>query len=183
MPKTLFSLEKFRQPSPGFSLAADGNKPWLLMERIRRVLGKPEIRQNRFSPLIIFSGLTALCLIILRPSIMVPARLTPVALKQEATTPARYETKELKISGKVKDLTGVISIRHNHAKTEVNADMQSTPVTAPEEATDPPDMAYFTDNKIARDYSNQPTADLSQDPVEVIPGSPYVPSVSLAYDV
>ena len=71
--ETLFSLEKFRQPSPGFSLAADGNKPWLLMERIRRVLGKPELRQDRFSPLIIISGLIALCLIILRPPVSVPA--------------------------------------------------------------------------------------------------------------
>ena len=43
-------------------------------------------------------------------------------------------------------------------------------------------MAYYADNKMARDYSNQPDADLSQDPVPALPGAPFVPSVSLAYD-
>ena len=80
--ETLFSLEKFRQPTAGFSLAADGNKPWLLMERIRRVLGKPEIRQNRFSPMIILSGLTALGLISIRPVIPEKTQLVIQSTKQ-----------------------------------------------------------------------------------------------------
>jgi hypothetical protein len=180
--KTLFSLEKFRQPSRGFSLAADGNKPWLLMERIQRVLGKPEIRQNRISPLIIISGLTALGLIIFRPSVIVPGKLTQVALQQKAVTPARYESMELKISGNVNDLAPKITSRQKHVKIEVSPEMQVSPVTEPEEISDPPDMAYYADNKISRDYSNQSAADLSQDLVQVLPGSPYVPSVSLAYD-
>jgi beta-lactamase regulating signal transducer with metallopeptidase domain/cellobiose-specific phosphotransferase system component IIB len=180
--ETLFSLEKFRQPSPGFSLAADGNKPWLLMERIRRVLGKPELRQNRFSPLIIITGLTALSLIVLRPSVMVPGKPARIAIQHKATTPARYELVELKISVKIKDRTPKISSQQKHLKIDVSSGLQSSPVAEPDETSDPPDMAYFADNKIPRDYTNQPAADLSQDPVQVIPGSPYVPSVSLAYD-
>jgi hypothetical protein len=152
------------------------------MERIQRVLGKPVIRQNRFGPLIIISGLTALSLIFLRPTVLVPARPAPVALQHKTVTPVRYEKKELEISGKAKDLTLEISSRRKHIKMEANPVMQSLPVAVNEESTDAPDMAYYTDNKISRDYSNQPAADLSQDPVQVLPGSPYVPSISLTYD-
>ena len=53
--EALFSLEKYRQVNPDFSLAADGNKPWLLMERIRRVLGKPTQRKKQISPLLLLS--------------------------------------------------------------------------------------------------------------------------------
>jgi BlaR1 peptidase M56 len=179
---TLFSLEKFRQPSPGFSLAADGNKPWLLMERIRRVLGKPELRQDRFSPLIIISGLTALSLIFLRPSGIAPGKQLRVAIQPTAVTPARYESMELKISGKVKNLAPKVSREQKRVKIEVSHDIPSSPVAESDETTDPPDMAYYADNKMLRDYSNQPAADLSQDQVQALPGSPYVPSVSLAYD-
>jgi hypothetical protein len=180
--ETLYSLEKFRQPSPGFSLAADGNKPWLLMERIRRVLGKPELRQNRFSPLIIISGLTALCLIMLRPSGIVPGKQIMVAIRPKALTPTRYETTELKITGKGKDQVSKKSSSQKRVKIKVSPDLPSLPVAESDETTEPPDMAYYADNKIPRDYSNQPAADLSQEPVHAMPGSPYVPSVSLAYD-
>jgi len=180
--ETLFSLEKFRQPSRGFSLAADGNKPWLLMERIRRVLGKPELRQNRLNPLIVISGLTALSLIILQPSVVVPAKLRQVAVQHKAITPTRYEFAELKISGKIKDLPPKISSQRKTEKIEISSDIQPSQEAEPEETSEPQDMAYYADNKIPRDYSNQPAADLSQDPVRVMPGTPYVPSVSLSYD-
>jgi len=178
--ETLFSLEKFRQPTAGFSLAADGNKPWLLMERIRRVLGKPEIRQKRFSPMIILSGMTALGLITIRP--MMPQKTQVVIQKHKTVTPARYEPVALKISGSVKIQTPKIVGRRNHVKIELNPDTQSSPEAVSEEVTSPPDMTFYADHKISRDYSNQPAADLSRAPVQVLPGSPYVPSVSLAYD-
>ena len=72
--------------------------------------------------------------------------------------------------------------RRNHVKIELNPDSQSSPDAESEEVTTPPDMTFYADHKISRDYSNQPAADLSQAPVQVLPGSPYVPSVSLAYD-
>jgi hypothetical protein len=180
--ETLFSLEKFRQPTPGFSLAADGNKPWLLMERIQRVLGKPEIRQNRFSSVIIMSGLIALSLIMLEPSAMAPGKTIPVAIQHKTVTPGRYKLTESKVSANGNELKPQTNGQQKRAKIEVSHDVQSTAVAESEETPDPPDMTYYADNKIPRDYSNQPDADLSQDPVQVLPGSPYVPSVSLAYD-
>ena len=152
------------------------------MERIRRVLGKPELRQNRFSPLIIISGLTALSLIMIRPSGIVPGKQPLVAIQPKALTPARYESMELKISGNVKELASKKSSGQKRVKIKVSPDIPSLPVTESGETTEPPDMAYYADNKIPRDYSNQPAADLSQEPVHAMPGSPYIPSVSLAYD-
>lgn len=46
----LFCLEKFRNTEKGFSLAVDGHQPWLLMERIRRVLGKPLPEEKKDKP-------------------------------------------------------------------------------------------------------------------------------------
>jgi beta-lactamase regulating signal transducer with metallopeptidase domain len=180
--EALYSLERFRQPSIGFSLAADGNKPWLLMERIRRVLGKPEQNQFHFSPLIIISGLAALGLIMLSPSFKVTDKQPPqVSILHKAAVPTRYEVIELKTSGK-SDLVITTKSRQKPVKITVNPAPQSSPVTESDETPDPPDMAYYADIKIPKDFSNQATAELSQDPVRVLPGSPYVPSVSLAYD-
>jgi hypothetical protein len=87
---------------------------------------------------------------------------------------------------KKSDLVKKPIIKINNAKKPVILDMKSempsSPVAETEEASEPPDLAFYADNKIPRDYSNQPDADLSQDPVQVVAGSPYVPSVSLAYD-
>jgi beta-lactamase regulating signal transducer with metallopeptidase domain len=179
--ETLFSLEKFRTPSHGFSLAADGNRPWLLMERIRRVLGKPELRQIRFSPLIIFSGLIAVGLIILRPSVKLSDIQPRYVIQHKASVPVRYESLQFNISGK-QELTVKIDRKQKHEKAAKKPDTQSPQVAEPDETPDPPDMTYYADNKISRDFSNQATAELSQDHVQVLPGSPYVPSVSLAYD-
>ena len=180
--ETLFSLEKFRQPSPGFSLAADGNKPWLLMERIRRVLGKPELKQKRFSHLIIISGLTALGLIILRPTMVVSDKLTGLTIQRKAVTPNRYKLTELNIPAKVKEPASKINGQQKRTKVEADHGKEPQPAEETDESPDPPDMAYYADNKTTRDYSNQPAADLTQDPVQAVPGTPYVPSVSLSYD-
>jgi hypothetical protein len=103
-------------------------------------------------------------------------------MQPKSVTPARYESMELKISGKVKDLVPKKATGQKRVKIRVSPDIPSLPVPESDETTEPPDMAYYADNKIPRDYSNQPAADLSQDPVHAMPGSPYVPSVSLAYD-
>jgi hypothetical protein len=89
---------------------------------------------------------------------------------------------ELKISENEKGLTPKMVSRQKLVKIEVSPDIQSSPEAEPQEISDPPETVFYTDNKISRDYTNQPDADLTQDPVQVRPGSPYVPSVSLAYD-
>jgi BlaR1 peptidase M56 len=180
--EALFSLEKFRQPRPGFSLAADGNRPWLLMERIQRVLGKSESRKKRFNPLIIFSGLIALILLILQPKTSVPKDALRFSTKPIAVIPARYELKEEKIIGKEKERVPETTGPRRRVKIVNIPELQSTPETEPAAETDPADQAYFADNKIVKDYSNQPAADLSQDPVPGSPGTPYIPSVSFSYD-
>ncbi|HEY2650056.1 MAG TPA: M56 family metallopeptidase [Puia sp.] len=180
--ETLFSLEKFRQPTTGFSLAADGNKPWLLMERIRRVLGKPAIRKNRFRPVMIIVGLIALGMIILRPAAVVSSIPAHTSVQFKAVRPGRYEFKELKVSDKITAATAKMNSIQKRIKIVATQKAESLPISEQEETPDPPDMAYYADNKISRDYSNQPAADLTQDPVRILPGSPYIPSASLAYD-
>jgi hypothetical protein len=179
--EALFSLEKFRQPAKGFSLAADGNKPWLLMERIKRVLGKPETRQNRFGSLIIVSTLIAVSLFIFRPAVTVPGKPSLVAAIQRVNVkPHLYELTELKKSEEVK--APKPKINEKHLKIEPIPDIEPSPVAETEESPDPPDMAYYADSKIQRDYSNQPAADLTQVAVLMQSGTPYIPSGSLSYE-
>jgi Zn-dependent protease with chaperone function len=180
--EALFSLEKFRQPQPGFSLAADGNKPWLLMERIQRVLGKPKCRKNRVNPLIIFSGLIAITLLILQPKTSVTKETVRVSAKPIAVMPTRYELAEEKIYRKEKEQARKTTGFHKRIKKESIPGLKPFLETAPAEESDPPDQAYFAVNNIVRDYSNQPAADLSQDPIPGSSSTPYVPSVSLSYE-
>ncbi len=186
--ETLYSLEKFRQPQPGFSLAADGNKPWLLMERIRRVLGQPESPKKRIHSFVIFSGLLAITLALFQPQIDGSSGKSAAwkggdnSKKYIAPMPVRYEIKMEVSVGKTKEKNSHINDLPKPIKNEMRREDLSTPETEPTEDPDPAVQAYFADNNIARDYSNQPAADLSQDPVIASPGAPYVPSVSLSYD-
>jgi beta-lactamase regulating signal transducer with metallopeptidase domain len=186
--ETLYALEKFRQPQPGFSLAADGNKPWLLMERIRRVLGKPESPKRRFHSFIIFSGLLALVLALFKPEMNVSSRLS-VAKKdndilnnRSALMPARYEGKTEVSAGKVKEKGPRTNDLPKLMKKRILHEDQLIIEPEPTEDPDADIQTYFAENYIAHDYSNQPAVELSQDPVIASPGMPYVPSISLSYD-
>ncbi|HEY4964865.1 MAG TPA: M56 family metallopeptidase, partial [Puia sp.] len=92
--EALFSLEKYRQANPGFSLAVDGKKPWLLMERIRRVLGKPALKENGFSPMILFGFATAFLFFGIQ-LMALPDRRASAAV-QESVVPVHYELAEEK---------------------------------------------------------------------------------------
>jgi len=180
--EALFSLEKFRQPHHGFSLAADGNRPWLLMDRIRRVLGKPENRKSLKNPLIIFSGLIAVTLFILKPEIYHLPAVVNVTVKPVEVMPTRYvlpgKRMEIKENKEIVEIKGL----HKPEKIASRPNVQPSIETEPSENSEPADHAYFVDNNIARDYTNQPAADLSQGSLSVSPGTPYVPSMSLSYD-
>ncbi|HEY2349641.1 MAG TPA: M56 family metallopeptidase [Puia sp.] len=180
--ETLFSLEKFRQPTTGFSLAADGNRPWLLMERIRRVLGKPAARKNRFRPVMMIGGLILLIMIILQPVATISSIPADNVVHYKAIMPGRYELKVKEVSDKITLAKAKMNSPQKRIKIVTIQEAHSLPISEPEETPDPPDMAYYADNKISRDYSNQPAADLNQDPIRILPGSPYIPSASLAYD-
>jgi hypothetical protein len=90
-------------------------------------------------------------------------------------TGKRIEIKENKDVVKVKGL-------HKPEKIANRLNVQPSIETEPAENSDPPDQAYFADNNLVRDYTNQTEADLSQGAISASPGTPYVPSMSLSYD-
>ena len=92
--EALFSLEKYRQVSPDFSIAADGNKPWLLMERISRVLGKPTQRKKQISPLLLLSLAAAFILFALQEKPILQE--WPVSREAGPVIPVHYEVAEEK---------------------------------------------------------------------------------------
>ena len=52
--------------------------------------------------------------------------------------------------------------------------------TPAEEGQD--EKLIFADNKVTRDFSNQQAAGTNEETIEPVPGTPYVPSVSLSYE-
>jgi Zn-dependent protease with chaperone function len=182
--EALFCLEKFRQVNPGFSMAADGNKPWLLMERIRRVLGKPAIKKKRFNPFLFFCLVTSIGLYGLQQKtslheaiVLVPA--SPVPISQ-----LHYETADLTIKWPVKAY-GVKSPLHRKTvikKTPATALPEMEAYPDPTENEDPGEKTFFAENNIERNFSNQQAAGLNTETIEPVPGTPYVPSVSLSYE-
>jgi beta-lactamase regulating signal transducer with metallopeptidase domain len=182
--EALFCLEKFRQVQPDFSLAAAGNKPWLLMERICRLLGKPARKNNRFSSLIFLSLLTAVVLFGIQPikpkkkenSIQLAATLLPVY-------PSGYEYEQRNINQIQKENVVRPSVHRRQLKSQRMR--PETPQSIPENATlvEPQQVikAFYAENKIVKDFSNQQEGDVNQAPILSIPGAPYLPSVTLSY--
>jgi len=156
--EALFCLEKFRQVHPDFSLAADGNRPWLLMERICRLLGKPARRINRFNPLIFFSLLAAITLFGIQPKnpkknetlIQVATVRIPVFLPE-------YEFERRNMNQEEKEIVINPSVhRKQIKKTRIKAEpMQHIPENESLVESQPAINAYYIENKIERDYSNQ----------------------------
>jgi hypothetical protein len=189
--EALFSLEKHRQVNQGFSLAVDGKKPWLLMERIQRVLGKPALREKRLSPMFlcglaaafVFFGLQFIALPAQTPSDGVPASAIPVhyELAEENniipvlsfTVPSKQEkhnappraSKAIVKLKKAREIEKLV-LKFNRKPAELNLT----------------DQAFYIDHNIVRNYSNESDAGLATTRVEEFPGSPYVPSGSLSYE-
>jgi Zn-dependent protease with chaperone function len=180
--EALFSLEKFRQPQLGFSLAADGNKPWLLMERIRRVLGKPPLQKGRINPLIYFSLLIAVSLLSLQPKPFVQNETVRVSSKPVEVIGVRYEFAREEKKGTKKEVTSKKTGLQKPVKIRCLRNDEASLEAEPLDESTPPDQAIWADNKVVRNFSNQPAADLSQDQVQELPGMPYVPSASLSYE-
>jgi Zn-dependent protease with chaperone function len=182
--EALYNLEKFRHVQPGFSMAADGNRPWLLMERIRRLLGKPAPPKNRINPLLYFAGLSALVLFGLQQKNSPAETAISMAVHQVPVIPVRYEMTALEIKEPVIK-TAVKSTIHQKVNKKI-AVREILPLSdrgpMPAEESASLDQAFFADNNIVRNFSNQPSAGLTQDPVPVFPGTPYIPSASLSYE-
>jgi Zn-dependent protease with chaperone function len=182
--EALFSLEKIRQVQPGFSMAADGNRPWLLMERIRRLLGKPPPPKKRFNPLLYFALLTAFVLFGLQQKNSTTEAAVPVTANQVPVIPVRYEMSKVEIKEPVIKMAVKSPIHYKINKKNAAPEIQHLPDPGmiPAEETKSLEQAFFAENNIVRNYSNQQSAGLTQDPVPVFPGTPYIPSESLSYE-
>jgi Zn-dependent protease with chaperone function len=186
--EALFSLEKFRQISPGFTLAADGNKPWLLMERIRRVLGEPAQKEKRFSPLVL-SGLTAAFVFFGLQLISIPE-----SSAGNRVVPVHFEVSEEKNMNPVTEnaYRSLVIVRNSPRKKWHSTDEKKL-VKKPQNffhspvppAIEPGEMtaAYFVDENQDRNYTNESAAGLVTETVPVYKTTPYVPSASLSYEL
>jgi Zn-dependent protease with chaperone function len=156
--EALFKLEKFRQVQPGFYLAADGNKPWLLMERICRLLGKPNFKRNQFNPLIILSSFTSILLFGLK--ITTPGRYKEKGqntVVRVSIAPTEFTSAPMKI---VQFEKTAISKRSKQWKSEKVRIPKVAELPSFSEQPDlvsfaPTALAYFTGDKIQRNYSNR----------------------------
>jgi beta-lactamase regulating signal transducer with metallopeptidase domain len=178
----LYKLEKFRQVHPGFSLAADGNKPWLLMERICRLLGKPTVKKSRFNPIIFFSLIISVLLLSLKQKTSIhDGRVILVSVTHQPAEITHYVFEQEKIS---RFETGTTSKRLKHRKParKMNANPGQLPFIPVPESPDQAVRAFYADNKIARNYSNQEAAGPNQAAIFSLPGTPYVPHVTLSYE-
>ena len=172
----LFCLEKFRQVHPGFSLAADGNRPWLLMERIRRLLGKTTIEKKQLRPVMIVNGMMALSLFCLQQKSSPPVASAHINEPVVTVVPARYELRAVEI--KKTDQEPVVKIHPPvpDKKMKPVPDGKSEVITDAvpsddQDAENQADQIYFADHNEVRDYSNQQSAALTVEPVPAIPGN------------
>jgi Zn-dependent protease with chaperone function len=182
--EALFCLEKFRQVEPGLSLAADGNKPWLLMERIRRVLGKPALKKNQVSPLIFFSLAAACVAFGLQHKTSIHDGPVQVTANHSRVTPIRYEFVQEKINVPGKEITVRPTPHRKQIKKQASQDLLPPAIPDQESAwePDPPNQAFFAENNVLVNFSNQQAIDMNQELIKAVPGTPYVPSVTLSYE-
>jgi beta-lactamase regulating signal transducer with metallopeptidase domain len=182
--EALFSLEKFRQIRPGFSIAADGNKPWLLMERIRRVLGKPALHRKRFNPLLLVSGILAFTLLILQQKATPSGGQDAVAANPGPAMPSAVEMLQVKMNEPSTQIRPQSPARPKTAKKKIGKPLQPVSPADLQDGADskPLEMAFFAENNVGRDFSNQSAAGPTRVPIHVFPGTPFVPSVSLSYE-
>ena len=182
--EALFSLEKFRQTGSGFSLAADGNKPWLLMERIRRVLGKPTGERNRFNPMFFLSLFGALILFGMQQKTSPRRDAAVVSTVRTFPVQSRFEFAKENITNKETGITVRVPIHRKSPKKPCIHPLPPISISYAEIAaeTNPLNQIYFAENNPERDYSNQQAAGMNNDLVQAVPGTPFVPSMSLSYE-
>jgi Zn-dependent protease with chaperone function len=181
--EALFCLEKFRQVQPGFSIAADGNRPWLLMERIRRVLGKPAFQKNQFNPFLFFSLVTSLGLFGLQPKSSLREGIVPLSVNHIPIIPARYEMAGVLVKWPEAGTRLKLPV-HKPVIKKMIAPALPVISSEPEQAEDEgnQEKMFFAENNIVRNFSNQQAAGPNIEFIQAVPGTPYVPAESLSYE-
>jgi beta-lactamase regulating signal transducer with metallopeptidase domain len=183
--EALFNLEKLRNARPGFSMAADGNRPWLLMDRIQRLLGKDTVRKKPVNPMIFFllavafalSGLHRQADLKSPKPIQNPGYFAGAGLRDDEIT---AKTKLAPFTMEVRPPVQQKPTEHNKESVEKfhPAEVVLHQKVKPTE----PVNTYFAESKTAVDFSNQQTSGIVRDQVLAFPGTPYVPSNSLSYE-
>ncbi|MFI5195421.1 MAG: M56 family metallopeptidase, partial [Chitinophagales bacterium] len=201
--EALYNLEKYRQNPNTFSLAANGDNPGLLMERIRRVTGQPSCKKS-FSPGLSFCLAATFCLFIMihafsrfpkqapapvsaKPvTTAIPASLVSVTEKttvtviiHESKTPVRRSPEHrVKIAARhrLKVPDSPAAMVPPAAVAEVSTAVQQELV---EESAG--DLLQYAGSNQVRNYSNEKAA-AHELPLEIdMNGTPYVPSSSFSY--
>ena len=182
--EALFNLEKFRRVKHGFSIPADGNRPWLLMDRIRRVLGKPVRHKNKIRPLLLFSMISAFVLSGLKQNEVAPQITYAVAASRVLVLPARYESVDVKIKINEKKRTSGLPVNRKRADKVLQEEVKPAVVDIPEseESDNSLNLAVFAGKKELRNFTNEAAAGLTVESIPVFPGTPYIPSASLSYE-
>lgn len=184
--EALFCLEKFRQVHPGFHLAADGNKPWFLMERICRLLGKPSLKKNRFNPLIALSLIASVLLLGLKVNTTLPNRVkVPVPDIRHTISKIQFAFDEAKIVH-IEKITNFKRTRKwkSEKPIKIKSDAELTGMSSQTALINPLPQAklFYASDRMARNFSNQQASALSQAAITASPNSPYLPSVTLSYE-
>jgi len=179
--EALFRLEKIRRPGAGLTLAVDGNKPWLLMERISRILGKTTPGRKKFNYFYLFSLTAAVLMLSLQPVKNIPENKRPPL--PMAVTPVRYEIR--RETNPLRDLVKLVPPPkpkkwQKKPPLVYSIRKEIIPVRVTEQ---PGAHTYsFVYNRAARDFSNQSANGMNQDLIRQIPGTPFTPSASLSYE-
>jgi len=165
--EALFSLEKYRQANPGFSLAVDGKKPLLLMERIRRVLGKPNHKERGFSPAIL-CGFAAAFVFFGIQLLALPGHRLVVGV-HESAVPVHFEMpeekhlpvvsgfnlpKEQKFQFIPPPAAGPVARKKRKNRIEIADIVESAEPGEPGSSSE----AFFADNSTVPNFSNESEA-------------------------
>jgi Zn-dependent protease with chaperone function len=181
--EALFCLEKFRQMQTGFYLAANGNKPWLLMERICRLLGKPNFKRNQFNPIVILSLVISFLLFGLR--LPDKSRIESVgnSVSQSSVRASKVASSALKFTQFEK--TAIIRILKKRRSEKVRTILVNKLPLVSGQITSvssvPVLNSYFVSDKVERNFSNQQAATAGQAEINSTPQTPYLPSVTMSY--
>jgi beta-lactamase regulating signal transducer with metallopeptidase domain len=182
--EALFRLEKFRQVQPGFKLAADGNKPWLLMERICRLLGKPTNKKSRFNLLVVLSLAASVLLFGLKINNTAPGNTTTRRTDTRTSNKLeRFVIRQVNINAieKAKTYKVLKHFKAEKSKKPVLSETSNTSEPLALISPEPSVKTYFTNENEVKNFSNQQADVLNQAIIINSHKIPYLPSKALSY--
>ncbi|HVY74376.1 MAG TPA: M56 family metallopeptidase [Puia sp.] len=200
----LFALEKFRQRGADFSVAADGNHPGFLVQRIRRLTGSTGRRRPTFSPVLSLSLLAAFFVFLANsfsyfhsPDVyqalpahesgQAPPLQTAILTKEVAVIPAAQADALVKIvavsekspRSRVKHRLALTIDRHEPRKVS-DVSVLMTMLPKDEEMVQ---RIQYADMAQVRDFSNESSTVQQAPAVIYLDRIPYVQKSSFSYSV